>query len=166
MEKFSYSFFARIIYRYGNIIATLFLSIHLISSIYFITEKWYFVFPTALNGLIIYILNRYFLKTYRLFPFTIEADNEKMICSDFFMSRKRVVIHYKNIDELRGGIFSGYPTRPIYLYDKYQNITVGFYSHVGEFQKLLTKILQYIPEGLYNKLLNKIKTDREKLKRG
>lgn len=166
MEKFSYSFFARIIYRYGNIIATFFLSIHFISSIYFISEKWYFVFPAAINGLIIYILNRYFIKTYRLFPFVIEADNEKMICGDFFMSKKKIVIHYKNIDELKGGIFSGFPTRPIYLHDKSQNVTVGFYSHVGDFQKLLTKILRNIPEKLYNELLNKIKTDRGKIKRG
>lgn len=157
MENFRYSFFAKLFYRYGNIIATLLLSIHLVSSIVYMFEKWYFVIPAVINGGIIYILNRYFFRTYRQFPFTVQANNEIIICNDFFLSKKKFKIKYEDIDKINGGIFSGYPTRPIYFHDGKQNITVGFYSHVGNFNKLTTKLLQNIPEYLYNDLTEKIK---------
>lgn len=157
MENFRYSFFARLFYRYGNIIATLLLLVHLISSVILIFQKWYFIFPAVINTGIIFVLNKYFLKTYRLFPFNICADNEKIICKDFFLSRKEFEIKYEDIDQITGGIFSGYPTRPIYFHDGRQNITVGFYSHVGHFQKLLTKLLQNIPKNLYDEMINRLK---------
>lgn len=156
MENYTYSFFARVVYRYGNFIATFLLSIHLLSSIYLITEKWTFIIPAIINAGIIFYINKYYLKTYRLFPFDIQSDNEKLICKDFFLSKKKVEIKFKDIDYLKGGIFSGYPTRPIYIHDKEQDITIGFYSHVNNFQKLLTLILQNIPENIYNELMKKI----------
>ncbi len=157
MEKFTYSFPARIIYRFGNLIATPLLSVHLLFSFYMMFEIWYYVFPGLINLLVIYVINRYYIKTYRTFPFTIETDNEKIICKDFFTGNKTVVIKYEDISELRGGLFSGYPTRPVYFTDGKQNITIGFYSHVGNFQKLLTVILKNIPQPLYNKTLDGLK---------
>lgn len=156
METFKYSFFAKIIYRYGNIIATLMLSVHLISSIYYIREKIFFIIPAIINSAIIFYLNKYFFKTYKLFPFEITVSNDKLICKDFFFSRKKIEIEFKNIDKLSGGIFSGYPTRPIYIHDKSNDAVIGFYSHVGNFQKLLTRILQNIPEKLYNELMKNV----------
>lgn len=160
MENFKYSFWAKVIYRYGNIISTLLLSIHLVSSIYMMFQKWYFGLPAIINAVVIYIINRYFFRTYRLFPFSVEADNEKIICKDFFFSKKEFTIKMEDIDKISGGIFSGYPTRPIYIHDGKQNITIGFYSHVGNFQKLLTKILQNIPQYLYNDLTDKLRIKR------
>lgn len=160
MENFKYSFWARVIYRYGNIISTLLLSVHLASSIYMMFQKWYFGLPAIINAAVIYIINRYFFKTYRLFPFLIEANNEKIICKNFFFSKKEFTIKMEDIDQVTGGIFSGYPTRPIYIHDSAQNITIGFYSHVGNFQKLLTKILQNIPQYLYNNLTDGLRNKR------
>ena len=157
MENFRYSFFARLFYRYGNIIATLLLSVHLISSIVYMFEKWYFVIPALINAGIIYILNKYFIKTYKQFPFNVQANNEIIICKDFFFSKKSFEIKYEDIDRITGGIFSGYPTRPIYFHDGRQNITLGYYSHVGNFQKLTTKLLQNIPQYLYNDLTDRIR---------
>ncbi|MDH7604866.1 MAG: hypothetical protein QHH13_08210 [Melioribacter sp.] len=156
METFKYSFFAKIIYRYGNIIATLMLSVHLISSIYYISEKIFFIIPAIINSAIIFYLNKYFFKTYKLFPFEITISNNKLICKDFFLSKKKIEIDFRNIDKLSGGIFSGYPTRPIYIHDKSNGTVIGFYSHVGNFQKLLTRILQNIPEKLYNELMKNV----------
>lgn len=157
METYKYSFISKIIYRYGNIIASFMLLIHLASSIYYIQEKIIFIIPTLINLALIFILNKYFIKTYKLFPFEINVVSNKLICKDFFMSKKNLEIEFKNIDKLSGGIFSGYPTRPIYIHDKTQNITIGFYSHLSNFQKLLTTILQNIPEKLYNELMENIR---------
>lgn len=162
MEHYHYSFIAKIIYRYGNIIATILLSIQLLTSIIGMFAKWYFVFPALINLIIIIILNKYYIKTYRLFPFSIIADNEKIICGNFFLSDKKFEIKHADIDKLSGGIFSGYPTRPIYIHDGRQNITIGFYSHVGNFQKLTTKILQNIPKKLYDELMDNVRADISK----
>ena len=83
-----------------------------------------------------------------------------MICRDFFFNNKEALIKFDNVDEIRGGLFSGYPTRPIYIHDSENNITIGFYSHVGNFQKLLTIILQNIPQYLYNDLMDKLKNSK------
>lgn len=157
MITFKYSFFAKLIYRYGNIIATLFLSVHFITSLIMMFEKWYFVFFAIINGFFIFLINKYFIKTYKLFPFRIDADNEKIICSNFLLSKKEITINHSDIENITGGIFSGYPTRPIYIFDGRQKLTIGFYSHVGKFQNLLTMILKNIPQPLYNRLLDSMK---------
>lgn len=157
MVIYKYSLFAKLIYRYGNIIATLFLSVHFFTSIIIMFEKWYFVFFALINGFFIFLINKYFIKTYRLFPFQISADNEKLICQNFLFSKKEVTISLSDIEKITGGIFSGYPTRPIYIYDGKQKLTIGFYSHVGKFQSLLTMMLKNIPQPLYNRLLDTMK---------
>lgn len=160
MTTFKYSFWAKLIYRYGNIIATIFLSVHFISSIVMMFHKWYFVFFAIINGFIIFLINKYFFKTYKLFPFKITADNDKIICTDFLMNKKELIIYHSDIENITGGIFSGYPTRPIYIYDGKQKLSIGFYSHVGQFQNLLTIILKNIPQPLYNRLLENMKEMR------
>ena len=55
-------------------------------------HKWYFVFPALINLVVILWINKYFIKTYKMFPFEIEVDNEKIICRDFLIIE---VIHYQ-----------------------------------------------------------------------
>ncbi|MFA7289669.1 MAG: hypothetical protein WC055_12405 [Melioribacteraceae bacterium] len=161
IKAFKYSYFQIFLYRYGNIIATLFLGFHFLTSAIIMFQKWYFGFLFILNMFLIFILNKHFLKTYKYFPFLVKADDTKMVCSNFFLSTKIIEIRYDEIVELKGGIFSGHITKPIYVVAK-GNKEIGFFSHAGNFNKLLTQILQYIPQDLYNSSLNKI----EEMKRG
>ncbi len=158
MITYKYSLLSKLIYRYANIIATLFLLIYVVASFFLTMQKWYYVFVMIVNLLIIFYLNRYYFKTYRIFPFKISADNQRIICSDFFFSNKIIEIDLQNIDKISGGIFSGWPTRPVYIYDGTKNITIAFYTHVGNFKNLLKTILENIPQNVYDELLNKIKT--------
>lgn len=158
MITYKYSFFSKLIYRYANIIATLFLLIYVVAAFFLTMEKWYYVFVMFVNLLIIFYLNRYYFKTYRIFPFKISADNQKIICSDFLFSSKIIEIDLQNIDKISGGIFSGWPTRPVYIYDGTKNIMIAFYSHVGNFRNLLKTILENIPQNVYDELIEKIKT--------
>ncbi len=157
METFRYSFFAKLLFRYINFVVTPLLLVQLISSAILMFQRWYFVFPVIINAGIIYLLNKYYFKTYKLFPFVIQADNEKFICRNFFLSKKVCEIKYENIDKITGGIFNGFPTRPIYIHDGRQNMTIGFYSNMGDFRKFLTKVLQNIPQNLYDDLTSKLK---------
>jgi len=160
MQTFKYSFPAKLIYRYGNFIITPLLSIHLVSSLFLITRAWYFSILALVNLGILIIVNVYYIKTYKLFPFEIIADNEKIVCKNFFLSRKQITIKHEDMVKISGGIFSSYPTQPIYIYDGKNNFTIGFYSHVSKFQKLLTIILSNIPQKLYNDLIDKFKKEK------
>jgi hypothetical protein len=94
---------------------------------------------------------------YKLFPLLIMIDNEKMICSNFFLSKRTVEIYHNSIDKISGGMFDGYKAGPVYLHDARQNITIGFFQQVGKFQAMLNVILQNINEELYNTLKDRIK---------
>lgn len=157
MIIYKYSFFAKLMYRYGNIPLSILLLIYLGASIIGMLTHWYFVFFAVINIAIIVWLNRYYIKTYKLFPFTISADNERLVCSDFFFTSKTVEIKFENIDKITGGIFNGYPTRPVYIHNSIQNITIGFYSSAGKFNELLLTIVKNINEGLYQQLIDKMK---------
>ena len=157
MKTYKYSFTARLIYRYANIPATLLLSIHLISSILLISEEWFFVLPALINAGVIYILNRFYFKIYRQFPFKVSIDNEKMICTDFMFSSKKYEIKLSSIDEIKGGIFSGHMARPVYIRDSRQDITLGFYHHLKDFNQMITTVLSNIDKKLYNEILSTMK---------
>lgn len=161
MITYKYSFFARLLYRYGNIPLTLLLLVYLAMSVIGLLSQWYFIFFVAVNSTIIIWLNRYYIRTYKIFPFTISADNEKLICSDFLMSPKIIEIPILNIDKITGGIFSGYPTRPTYIHDAEQNVTIGFYSNAGSFNELLMTVIKNVNEKLYQQLIEKIKKLRD-----
>ncbi|MFC2082385.1 hypothetical protein ACFLR4_00885 [Bacteroidota bacterium] len=157
MKIYKYSLTARILYRYANIPATILLSIHLISSILLIPEEWYFILPALINGGVIYILNRFYFKIYRQFPFKISIDNEKMICSDFMLSDKKYEIQLSSIDDIRGGIFSGHMARPVYMHDSRQDVTLGFYHHINNYNQLITTVLSNVDKKLYNEILGRMK---------
>jgi hypothetical protein len=94
---------------------------------------------------------------YKKFPFQIEADNEMIICSNFFLSKRRIKIKYEDIDKITGGIFSGLSTKPIFLWSLKQNQQIGFYAHLKNFNYLLKIILQNVNQELYDALLNDLK---------
>jgi len=161
MITYKYSFFAKLLYRYGNIPLTLFLLLYLSMSVIGFLSHWYYIFFVAINLAIIVWLNRYYIKTYKQFPYTISADNEKLICSDFLLAQKVIEIQLINIDKITGGIFSGYPTRPTYIHDAEHNITIGFYSNAGKFNELLVTIVKNVDEKLYQQLIDKIRKLRD-----
>jgi hypothetical protein len=50
------------------------------------------------------MVNRTYLTYYLILPYKIEADDEKMICSDFLLSKKVITIYFKDIEVLQGGV--------------------------------------------------------------
>ena len=162
MKTFSYSFFAKLIYRYGNIPVTILLLIHLVSSLLFITKMWYVIFPLLINLAIIYFLNRHYFHTYKTFPCKIEIDNEKMICSNFLIGNRILEIRLKDIDNITGGIFSGNLARPIYTVIIEQNIKIGISQHIKNYNRLLTTILSNVTQELYNDLLGRMQDAKKR----
>lgn len=157
MTSYKYPFLVKLLYRYANIPATFLLLIHFVSSVMMIPDKPSFILPALINVLVIFILNRFYYKIYKWFPFKISADNEKIICSDFMYKDRVIEIAISNIDEIRGGAFSGHITRPVYIHDGKQNVTIGIYHHLQNYNKLITTILSNINKKLYDTVLAKVK---------
>lgn len=156
MQTFKYRFFAKLIYRYGNIPATLLLLIQLYISITVIPRDWVFIFPVLLSLGMLYFLNKVYIKMYKTFPHIIEADNTKMICSDFLIRDRKIEIKMTDIDEITGGMFSGNILRPVYLKSRSTGIVIGLSPHIKNYKLLLKLILSNIRNELYNELLMRI----------
>lgn len=157
MVTFKYSLLSKIIYRYANIPATLFLSLYLISSFAYIFKEWYYVFPFLLNLIIIIVLNRYYFRSYKLIPYKIEINNDKMICSDYFKKSTVHEIYLNDIDLIEGGSLSGTPAKPIMIHSEKDDLLIGISPHMKDHNKLVTIILSNIKQKVYNAVLAQAK---------
>ncbi len=157
MKVFRYSIFTKFIYRYANIPVTFILGFYFLVSALTITESWFSVASAVIHAALIIIINRYYFKSYKVFPYKIEIDNERMICSDYTFTNKKVELKLKEIDKISGGIFGRSSTRPLYIYDSSNNTKIGVHQHLKKFNELLTIILSNVPQELYNDLLEKVK---------
>ena len=98
-------------------------------------------------------MNRCFFRSYKLFPFKIEINNEKMICSDYFNKSKEQEIYLNDIDLIEGGSLSGTPAKPIYLHTKTDDLIVGISPHMKDHNKLVTIILSNVKQEVYDNVL-------------
>ena len=157
MKVFKYSFFTKFIYRYANIPVTIILGFYFIIAALTITESWFSAISAVIHAALIIIINRYYFKSYKVFPYKIEINNERMVCSDYTFTNKKVELELRKIDKISGGIFGRASTRPLYIYDNANNIKIGVHQHLKKFNELLTIILSNVRQELYNDLLEKIK---------
>jgi hypothetical protein len=161
MLEFSYSKISRLIYRWINIPASVLLIIYILFSFAMLFEKPIYILPLLINLIVLVVINKFFFMSYKYFPFNIKADNEKIICTDFLDKAKIITIYHKDISEIKGGIFSGNLSRPIYLIDSKNNKKIGFHAHLKDSNKLLTIILSNIEKSLYDTLLQKMQIQKE-----
>jgi len=159
-QTFTYPFLFRIIFRYGNIIITPLLLLYTIPLANYLDEKIILAFPLLVNLFLIYLLNRHYFNLYKFLPYLIEADDEKIICSKFFLSKKEVVINYDDISSLSGGIFENKISGVMKVCDGKNNICIGFYQRMNNSGKLATIILSKVNRDLYDNMLEKIKSGK------
>ncbi len=160
MKKFYYPIIAKLIYRYANLFITFVLLTHLVIFI-IVPEKNYSYLPLGLiNIILIYIVNRFYFTNYKYFPYDINADERKLEVRNFVINNRVEEIYYNKIEKLEGGIFSRKPSTPIYIfYDNGKKI--GINTHLKDFNKLLTMILQNVREDVYQSTLNNMKIKAE-----
>lgn len=92
---------------------------------------------------------------YKQFPFKIEIDNNKMLCSNFMLNDRSIKINLIDIEQIKGGIFSGRAYMPLYFI--WNGNQIGISPHIKDYNKLLTIILTNIKKELYEELLEEIK---------
>ena len=98
-------------------------------------------------------MNRYYFRSYKLFPYKIEINNEKMICSDYFSKSKVQEFYLDDIDLIEGGSLSGTPAKPFYIHTKTNDLIVGISSHMKDHNKLITIILSNVQQEVYDNVL-------------
>lgn len=161
MKSFKYSIFAQFIYRYANIPLSLLLIVHLLLLLMGVQQHWKFAVLAAFNIVILYALNRYYIKSYKLFPYHITIKDDSIICSDFFFQRKIFSIKFEDIVDIDGGIFSGKMTKPIYIKDKTGKM-IGVNQHLKDFNVFLTLLLSKVPKNIYDQSLDKLSNLKDK----
>ena len=162
MQTFTYSLIFKVIFRYGNIFVTLLLSIYLIPVFYYIDQNMILFLPLIIGVIILYMVNRTYLTYYIILPYKIEVDDEKMICSDFLLSKKVITIYYEDIDKLQGGVFSGRLSGIMKIRDSKSNLQVGFSQKINNSEKLIALILSKVPKDLYNEVISNITEKRHR----
>jgi hypothetical protein len=164
-QTFTYPFLFRIIFRYGNIFFTPLLVFYTIPLIVYLDEKIILDFPLLVNLFVIYFLNRHYFNLYKILPYRIEADDEKIICNEFFLSKKEVIIYYNDVESLSGGIFENKLSGMMKVCDGKNNVCIGFYQRLNNSSKLATILLSRVNREIYDNVLEKIKSRKEKIKR-
>ncbi|MGB5848913.1 MAG: hypothetical protein WBH40_10525 [Ignavibacteriaceae bacterium] len=164
MQTFTYSLLFKIIFRFGNIIVTLLLSIYLIPVFYYIDQNTILFLPLIIGVIIIFMVNRAYLTYYLILPYKIEVDDEKMICSDFLLSKKIVTIYFKDIEILRGGVFNGRSSGIMKLRDSKSNLRVGFSQKMNNSEKLIALILSKVSKDLYDEVISNLTEKRHRKK--
>ena len=118
------------------------------------------LFPLALSLLLIYIINRSYLTYYIILAYKIEADDEKIICSNFLLSNKTITIYYADIESLKGGVFERKSSGIMKVYDGKNNITIGFSQKMKDSKKLITLILSKVKKEIYNEVIEHLTAKR------
>jgi hypothetical protein len=158
MQQFTYPYFFKLLYRYGNIPVTIILSIYLVPSVVNLDKNLLYLIPVILLLLMIYIVNKHYLNLYKIIPYKIEADEEKMICKDFIFPGKEFTIYYSDIESLKGGIFEGRSSGVMMVCDRNNQVCIGFFSRLKKVEKLQTLLLQKVSRKVYDDVLEKVGT--------
>jgi hypothetical protein len=118
------------------------------------------ILPLALSLLLIYIINRSYFKYYKILAYKIEADDEKIICSDFLLSKKVITINYSDIESLKGGVFERKSSGIMKVYDGKNNVTIGFSQKMKDSNKLITIILSKVKKEIYDDVIENLTVKR------
>jgi len=120
------------------------------------------ILPLALSLLLIYIINRSYLTYYKILAYKIEADDEKIICSNFLLSKKLITIYYTDIESLKGGVFERKSSGIMKVYDGKNNVTIGFSQKMKDSNKLITLILSKVQKVIYDEVIEHLTAKRYK----
>lgn len=156
MEKYNYSLFQKILYWHSNIIISLVLLVHLAVVLLSMNPGIKIVFPVIIYSIIIYLINRAFIRRYKLFPSEVIIENNK-VKFEKFIRNSDTEIYIDEIDNIEGNIFARSAVKPLYIEVKKKNLRVGIFPSIDNFDILLRKLLENIKQPLYDELIEKLK---------
>jgi hypothetical protein len=139
------------------------LLIYLLISVTNLSHSLIYLIPFLISAILIYFLNRHYLNLYKLLPYKIEADDDKIKCSNFLLSKKEITIYYGDIKSLKGGIFEGKVAGLMNVCDGKNNICIGFFNSIKNVKRLQTIILSKVDKSVYDEVVNKLQLQKSKM---
>ena len=133
-----------------------FLILYLVPSVINLDRDLIYLLPVTGILILIYFINKRYLYLYQFVPYKITADEEKIICTNFFLSTKETIIYYRDVDELSGGIFSGKLKGLMKVYDNKSKVSIGFFDRIKGVKDLQTIILSKVKSEVYNKVVESV----------
>ncbi len=152
----TYPIVFQLLYRYGNVIVTLFLSFYLLPIVVYLDQKLILILPLLLALFLIYYVNKHYFMLYKIMPFRIEFDEQKMICTQFILGRKKFDVYYEDINKLEGGIFDNKMSGILKVYDGKNSVIIGFYPKIRNSNKLITMILSKVKKEIYDEVMERL----------
>ena len=163
-QTFTYPLLFMLIYKYGNIAVTLLLVFYTAPIILYVDQNYILLIPIVISLLLIYFVNRQYFTLYKIIPYKIEADNEKLVCSEYFFSKEIITVYYEDIERLKGGMFENKMSGVMKVYDEKNSVTLGFYTKLKNSSRLVTIILSKVKRELYDEVLDSL-TEKKKKKK-
>jgi hypothetical protein len=160
MQTFTYPIIWKFIYRYGNLVITPLLLLYALSLVTLIDKNLIVLIPFLLSLFILYFLNKSYINFYKLVPYKIEIDNEKIICTNFLFRDKSITIFIKDIDSISGGIFEGKYRGLMKVCDGKNKLCIGFFDRLNNSSKLVTLILSKVDKKIYDKVITQIQSTK------
>lgn len=158
MQTFTYPVIWKFIYRYGNLVITPLLLLYALSLVTLIDKNLIILIPFLLSLFILYFLNKSYINFYKLVPYKIEVDTEKIFCSEFLFRAKTVTIFIKDIESISGGIFDGRYRGLMKVCDGKNKLCIGFFDRLNNSSKLVTLILSKVDKKIYDKVIEQIQS--------
>ena len=155
-QIFTYPLIFRMIFKFGNLFVTLFLIAYSLPLVVYLDQNNLLIIPIIVSLFIIYFINRYYFNLYKILPYKIVADDDKMTCLNFILSKKEVIVHYEDIESLSGGIFENKISGIMKVCDGKNAICIGFYHKLTNSNKLATIILSKVKRPLYDEVLERL----------
>jgi hypothetical protein len=134
--------------------------IYAFSLVTLIDKNLVIIIPLLLSLFIIYYLNKSYINFYKLVPYKIEIDDEKIICSNFLFRDKTVTILIKDIESISGGIFEGKYRGLMKVCDGKNKLCIGFFDRLKNSGKLVTLILSKVDKKIYDKTIEQIQSSK------
>jgi hypothetical protein len=165
MQLFTYPYLYKLLYRYGNIPVTIILVVYLVPAVVYLDRNLLYLIPVVLLLWMIYILNKHYLNLYKIVPYKIEGDEEKIVCTDFLFSGKEFTIYYSDVESLAGGIFDGRFSGVMKVCDRKNQVCIGFFNRLKNADKLETLLLSKVPRNVYEDVVERVKPKKRKSKK-
>ncbi len=163
-QSYTYPLVFGLLYKYGNIVVTLLLVFYTAPIVLYVDQNYILLIPLVISLLLIYFVNRQYFALYKIIPYKIEVDDEKLVCSNYFFSKKVVTIYYEDIESLKGGMFENKMSGVMKVYDGKNSVTLGFYTKLNNSSRLVTIILSKVKKKLYDEVLDRLAEKKKKKK--
>lgn len=158
MQTFTYSIIWKFIYRYANLILSLLLLFYIMPLALNLDKNLTLILPFLIAIFLLYYINKSYFTFYKLVPYKIEADEQKIICSGFILRSKTVTIFYKDIESMTGGIFEAKYRGLMKICDGKNKICIGFFDRMKNSSKLVTLILSKVDKKIYDEVIKKLES--------